>query len=150
MNTPASPEEIQIPKTSGSERTAVAHVAAFALSVGFDRNRTEEIKTAVGEAVVNAIEHASPKEPDNTVAVRYWMHKSSLKVTVSSKGQPFTPAGAKPDMRAKIEGRDRPRGWGMYLMTQLSDNLEFGSDSESTFVTLTFRLRHAHHTTHNA
>lgn len=150
MNTPASPEEIRIPKTFGSERTAVAHVAAFALSAGFDRNRTEEVKTAVGEAVLNAIEHASPKEPDNTIAVRYWMYKSSLKVTVSSKGQPFTPAGAKPDIRAKIEGRDRPRGWGMYLMTQLSDTLEFGSDNESTFVTLTFRLRHAHHNTHNA
>lgn len=150
MKTSASHEEIRIPKIIGSERTAIRHAAAFARSVGFREERIEDIKTAVGEAALNAIEHASPKDSDDIVFVRFWIKRGALKVSVSSKGRPFTHSNEKPDIRAKIEGKDRPRGWGMYMMKELADIVEFGSDNEFTFVTLTFRLRHAHHTTHNA
>jgi serine/threonine-protein kinase RsbW len=150
MTTPVSHEEIRIPKILGSEKIAVEHAEAFAVLVGFDKDRIEEIKTAVSEATLNAIEHASPQELAGTVLVRFWLEQDVMKVLISSKGRPFTPSDAKPDIRAKVEGKDRPRGWGVYLMKQLADAVEFGSANEFTFVILTFRLRHAHHTTHNA
>lgn len=150
MTTPDSREEIRISRIIGSERIAREHVAAFAGSVGFEVDRIEEIKTAVGEAALNAIEYASPNESADMVIVQFWLEQDAVKVSVSSKGLPFTVPDAKPDIRAKVEGRDRPRGWGIYLMKQMADTVEFGSENEFTNVTMTFRNRNAHHTTRNA
>jgi serine/threonine-protein kinase RsbW len=150
MTTPDSPEEIRIPKIIGFERTVSEHVTAFARSVGFEADRIEEIKTAVGEATLNAIEYASPNESADMVIVQFWLEQDAVKVSVSSKGLPFTVADAKPDLRAKLEGRDRPRGWGIYLMKQLADTVEFGFENEFTNVTMTFRHRNAHDTSRNA
>jgi len=150
MTTPDSHKEIRIPKMIGSERIAREHVAAFAGSVGFKEDRIEEIKTAVGEAALNAIEYASPNESADTVIVQFWLEQDAVKVSVSSKGLPFTVFDEKPDIRAKVEGRERPRGWGIYLMKQLADTVEFGTESELTSVTMTFRHRNAHHASRNA
>jgi len=150
MTTPDSHEKIRIPKIIGSERIARERVAAFAGSIGFDVDRIEEIKTAVGEAALNAIEYASPNEPADMVIVQFWLEQDAVKVSVSSKGLQFAATDAKPDLRAKVEGRERPRGWGIYLMRQLADTVEFGSENEFTNVTMTFRHRNAHHTSRNA
>ena len=150
MTTPDSHKEIRIPKMIGSERIVREHVAAFAGSVGFKEDRIEEIKTAVGEAALNAIEYASPNEPADMVIVQFWLEQDAVKVSVSSKGLPFTVFDEKPDIRAKVEGRERPRGWGIYLMKQLADTVEFGTESELTSVTMTFRHRNAHHASRNA
>lgn len=150
MTTPDSHEEIRIPKIIGSERIAREYVAAFAGSIGFDVDRIEEIKTAVGEAALNAIEYASPNQPADMVIVQFWLEHDAVMVSVSSKGLPFTVTDAKPDIRAKVEGRERPRGWGIYLMRQLADTAEFGSENGFTNVTMTFRHRNTHHTSRNA
>lgn len=144
MTMPTSPEEIRISKIIGSERIAIEHASAFAGSVGFEDDRIEEIKTAVGEAALNAIEHGSPEDSAEVVIVRFWLEQEALKVSVASNGPSFQLSDAKPDIRAKIEGKDRPRGWGVYLMKQLADSVEVCSENELSKVTMTFRVRNAH------
>lgn len=150
MTTPDPHEEIRIPKSFGSEGTASQRVAAFAGSVGFEADRIAEIKTAVAEAALNAIEFGSTRGSADMIIIRFWLEEDAVKVSVSSKGPPFTVTDAKPDIRAKVEGRDRPRGWGIFLMKQLADIVEFGFENELTNVTMTFRHRNARYISSNA
>jgi serine/threonine-protein kinase RsbW len=146
---PTSQKEIQILRTSGSERTVSERIADFARSVGFEGDRIDEIKTAVGEAVLNAIEHASPEAITDVAIVRFWLEEDALKVSVSSKGPRFHLSDAKPDIRAKVEGRDRPRGWGAYLMKNLADDVDVRFENKFSIVTMTFRARNADRGTDN-
>ncbi len=120
---------------------ARARAELFAGSMGFSPDRVEDIKTAVGEASLNAIEHAAPHDPSDTVLVRFEFERGELAVAVSSKGAPFVPSEGKPDIKTKIEGRDRPRGWGLFLIRSLADKFEITSENEITIVRMKFLLK---------
>ncbi len=131
-------EEVRIPKILGSEKIARERAAMFAAAIGFDADRIEDIKTAVGEATLNALEHARTDDPSDAVMLTMDNSGEVLEVSIASKGQAFLSAGEKPDIKAKIEGMDRPRGWGLFLIRQLSDQVEFESDNIRTTVRMKF------------
>ncbi len=114
---------------------------SLAISMGFSPEKIEDIKTAVGEACLNAIEHASSVDPTDTVLIRYDCGAGAMEISVSSKGAPFVPSDVKPDIEAKIEGRDRPRGWGLFLIRQLADEVKFDSISNVTIVRMKFLIQ---------
>src|SRR5436305_8771455 len=61
--------ELSFPSELGYEKVARDAVAAFARRLGCDRERVEDLKTALGEACINAIEHGNGHAPGVRVDV---------------------------------------------------------------------------------
>jgi anti-sigma regulatory factor (Ser/Thr protein kinase) len=55
---------ISLPNKLGYERIARACSASFAEIVGFPRDRIEDLKTAVAEACINAMQHGNKGRSD--------------------------------------------------------------------------------------
>jgi serine/threonine-protein kinase RsbW len=137
---PGWTEEIRIPMKMGSEKEAMDRASSFARAIGFGAERIEDIKTALSEACLNAIEHASAKDASDAVVATFLRDEHGMQVTVVNKGKSFSPAEGKPDIKAKIEGRDRVRGWGLFLMRELADEVDIKHEAGSTMLTLKFHL----------
>jgi serine/threonine-protein kinase RsbW len=137
---PGWTEEIRIPKKMGSEKEAMDRASSFATAIGFNAERIEDIKTAVSEACLNAIEHAPAKDASDIVVVTFLRDESGMQIAVANKGKSFLPPKGKPDIKAKIEGRDRARGWGLFLMRELADEVDITHEQGSTKLTLKFQL----------
>ena len=133
-------DEVRIPVILGSEKIARERSASFAAAVGFGEDRIEDIKTAVSEASLNAIEHAAPGDPLDEVVVQFSGDQDGMQIAVMNKGVPFVPKAGKPDIKDKIEGNDRPRGWGLFLIRELADEVEFRNENNVTTVTMKFLL----------
>ncbi len=56
--------EVSLPNMLGYERIAMQCAASFAKIVGFVPERVEDLKTAVSEACLNAMEHGNKCHPD--------------------------------------------------------------------------------------
>ncbi len=137
---PAYREEIRIPAVLGSEKDVRERAASFAGAAGFGKERIEDIKTAVSEAVLNAIEHGVSSNAAETVLIRLFRETDGMSVEVASRGKPFSLPDAKPDIGAKIKGTDRPRGWGLYFMKQLADRVSVSYEGGVTRTAMKFLL----------
>jgi serine/threonine-protein kinase RsbW len=133
-------EEVRIPAVLGSEKIVRERTGAFAVKAGFGAERIEDIKTAVGEAALNAIEHGLSRDPSGMVIIRLESDREGIRITVSNKGRPFVPPDAKPDIKDKIEGKDRPRGWGLFLIKQLADDVSVKHEDGVTTIAMKFCL----------
>ena len=51
--------EFDVPSAEGNERLAIERVSAAVKDLGLAESRLERLKTAVGEATMNAMEHGS-------------------------------------------------------------------------------------------
>ncbi len=120
--------EVSLPNKLGYERIAMACSASFAKIVGFLPERIEDLKTAVSEACLNAMEHGNQNRPDKRVLVsmNYKDHVFSVSVMDEGEGMGETPEIPEmPDIEKKIESLETPRGLGMFLIKQLVDQVEF-------------------------
>ena len=59
---------------------------------------------------------------------------------VDQGGAAELPPAETPDLEAKLAGLQTPRGWGLYLMRAMVDDLEVTSDGDERTVELTIRL----------
>jgi serine/threonine-protein kinase RsbW len=120
--------EVNLPNKLGYERIAMACSASFAKIVGFLPERIEDLKTAVSEACLNAMEHGNKKHPDKRVLItmNYKDHVFSVTVMDQGEGMIETPEiPKKPDIEKKIEMLEPHRGLGMFLIEQLVDQVEY-------------------------
>jgi serine phosphatase RsbU (regulator of sigma subunit)/anti-sigma regulatory factor (Ser/Thr protein kinase) len=133
--------EFSVPSEPGSERQAMAQVAQAVADLDLAAERLERLKTAVAEAVVNAIEHGNRNRPELGVRVAVLASASVLSVRVTDRGggrpiaEPETP-----DLSAKLAGRQPPRGWGLFLIKNMVDELAVTSDERHHTVELIFHL----------
>ena len=66
--------DLSIPSELGYERVVREAAASFAHRLGFATERVEDLKTAVSEACLNAIEHGNAQTPGLRVDVTcVWM-----------------------------------------------------------------------------
>ena len=120
--------EVSLPNKLGYERIAMECSASFAKIVGFLPERIEDLKTAVSEACLNAMEHGNQNRPDKRVLVsmNYKDHVFSVSVMDEGEGMGETPEIPDiPNIENKIENLETPRGLGMFLIKQLVDQVEF-------------------------
>lgn len=136
--------EVSLPNKLGYERVAMACSATFAKIVGFLPERVEDLKTAVSEACLNAMEHGNLNRPDRRVLVRmnYSDHVFSVSVMDQGEGMKETPEIPDDlDIDKKIEALEIPRGIGMFLIKQLVDQVEFNQlTNEGHMVRMLLRL----------
>jgi serine/threonine-protein kinase RsbW len=124
--------EINLPSELGYERIAMECSASFAKIVGFVPERIEDLKTAVSEACINAMEHGNKHHPDNRVVVKMNYSDNVFTVTVMDQGEGLQVSFDEiepPDITKKINNLQTPRGLGLFLIKQLMDQVEFNKVS---------------------
>ncbi len=78
--------EFELPSAPGNEREAIERVASAVAGLGLEPVRLERLKTAVGEATMNAMEHGNEYRADRPVSIRVLHTGDRLRVEVSDLG----------------------------------------------------------------
>lgn len=140
MKTPSPQQSIElyIPSELGYEKVARETVAAFARRFGVDRERIEDLKTALGEACINAIEHGNAYAPGLRVGVHCVCEGERLTVEIHDRGLKHY-SGHSPPARIeqKMLGLAPLRGMGLLLIAELVDESGFSESPDGGNV---FRL----------
>ena len=133
--------EVNLPNVNGYERIAMECSASFAKIVGFRPERIEDLKTAVSEAILNAMEHGNRNSPDKRVIVIMNYEDEVFSVTVMDEGGGIEQLPEEPDIDSKMEMLKTPRGLGIFLIKQLVDQVEFNKlTSEGHMVRMEIKL----------
>jgi serine/threonine-protein kinase RsbW len=113
---------IYLPSVPGYEKIARNAAAAIAQEMGFSDDRIDDLRTAVAEACMNAIEHGNCNQCNAKVTVLLTAAETGeLEVRVTDEGHtPLPDALPQPGRR----GEDN-RGWGIFFIEQLMDEVEF-------------------------
>jgi serine/threonine-protein kinase RsbW len=116
--------------------------ASVAKLMGFPDDRIEDLKTALAEACINAIEHGNHLNDNLCVGVILSASDEALEVKVMDTGSGIGKAPSKPDIDRKMHGEEDPRGMGMFLIQSLVDEAEWvkGSPGKGSYVRLVIRL----------
>ena len=117
--------EVRLPSTLGYEKIAMSTAASMAALMGFSSERIEDLKTAVAEACINAIEHGNQLHDELTVGVVLSTTAEALEVTVIDQGSGCAQSPEQPDIHRKMSGEQDTRGMGMFLIESLVDEVEW-------------------------
>jgi serine phosphatase RsbU (regulator of sigma subunit)/anti-sigma regulatory factor (Ser/Thr protein kinase) len=130
-----------LPSEAGNEREAMARVATAVAGLGLGPARLERLQTAVGEATMNAMEHGNGLHPDRPVSVRVVHAGDRLRVEVSDlRSAGPLPAREVPDIEAKLAGEQTPRGWGLFLIEAMVDEMRVTDHDKRRTVELVMRV----------
>jgi serine/threonine-protein kinase RsbW len=134
--------EVRLPTRLGYEKVAMSTASAVAKLMGFREDRIEDLKTAVAEACINAIEHGNRLDEKLSVGMVLRAGADTLEVKVLDDGKGISKRPAKPDIDRKMHGQEDPRGLGMFLIQALVDEAEWvaGGDGKNSYVRLVIRL----------
>lgn len=127
--------DLSLPSRLSLEQVAVDAAAALAKLMGFSEDRIEDLKTAVEEACINSIEHGNKENSSIKVLVELTADDSKLQVDIHDRGKLVRGRIEKPDIDAKIAGKQSTRGWGLFLIQELMDEVEFDWNPETGNVT---------------
>ena len=103
-------------------------------SVGITGEDRDAVVLAVGEAVSNAIDHGSDRDPSQIVTVELARRQSKIIASVGDRGH------WQPGLKALLAGRGR----GHLIMEALSDDVDINLDQGGTVVTLQFAHQEQH------
>jgi serine/threonine-protein kinase RsbW len=124
--------DFALPSEPGNEREAMELVTEAVRELDLPPARLERLKTAVAEATMNAMEHGNGYRAEALVAVQVLASAEDLLVLITDRGRGPVPApGAEaPDLKAGLEGRESPQGWGLFLIRNMVDemNVTTGED----------------------
>jgi serine/threonine-protein kinase RsbW len=126
--------ELHIPSVMGFEKVAMECAASVAKKMGFTEDRIEDLKTAVGEACLNAIEHGNKLDTSTKVGVTLTVEATKLQVAVKDEGKGVREIPL-PSIKNKMEGKEKPRGWGIFLIKSLMNEVTFEPSPEGGNVT---------------
>ncbi len=133
--------EFRESSAAGNERKIMQRVADATKDVGLEPKQYERLKTAVSEAAMNAIEHGNHGDPDLPVHVRVSVTDRELTVRiVDNGGGREIPEAETPDLEAKLAGLQKPRGWGLFLIKNMVDDLRTHTTETHHTVELVMRL----------
>jgi serine phosphatase RsbU (regulator of sigma subunit)/anti-sigma regulatory factor (Ser/Thr protein kinase) len=137
-------DEFEVVSEMGGERAVMERVAGSLGDLALPSARVERIKTAVAEATMNAMEHGNHYRPDLPVHIQVRVQESALCIAVSDHGgsQPV-PEATIPDLEAKLAGEQSPRGWGLYLIRAMVDDLRVSATADLHTVELIWKLQEA-------
>jgi serine/threonine-protein kinase RsbW len=133
--------EVRLPSELGFEKVAMSTAAGMAELMGFSEERIEDLKTAVAEACINAMEHGNKFSDSVHVGVILSGNDEELEVKVIDDGRGVAGKPPSPNIDRKMLGEEDPRGMGMFLIEALVDKAEWhkGPPGKS-FVRLVIRL----------
>ncbi|HLA97399.1 MAG TPA: SpoIIE family protein phosphatase [Anaerolineales bacterium] len=136
--------EFSLPSEPGNEIPLMERVVQSFQGLGLPGTVLERLKTAVAETAMNAIEHGNRYQAELPVEVRVSMSADKLCISIRDQGgsQPI-PEPETPDIEAKLAGLQSPRGWGLFLIKNMVDEMRVSADGVHHTVELVFRLKGA-------
>lgn len=111
--------KICLPSELGYEKFAMLAVASIASQIGFSARQIDCLKTAIAEAVTNAIEHGNQLNAELSVLIGFAVQERALVLNVIDQG--YRPI---PQIPAVRQEREDHRGWGLYLIKNMVDEVE--------------------------
>jgi anti-sigma regulatory factor (Ser/Thr protein kinase) len=134
-------DSFEIPSEPGNERLAIERVATAIADVDLPAGHIDRLKTAVGEATMNAMEHGNKYQADVPVLISVSVDDHRLRIEISdSAGEQPIPSAQTPDLDAKLAGLQTPRGWGLFLIENMVDELHTRSEGVRHTMELVFHL----------
>ena len=133
--------KLEFPSKSANEAFARSAVAAFAAQLDPTLDEMGDIKTAVSEAVTNAIVHAYPEELGIVFLRARIVRGDTLELTVKDRGRGI------PDVKKAMEplyttGGEERSGMGFTIMESFMDKLQVRSrPGKGTTVTMKRQIR---------
>lgn len=134
--------EFSLPSEPGNEIPVMERVVQAVHSLSLPAATLERLKTAVAETAMNAIEHGNRYQADLTVDVKVSVSATELCISVRDQGgsQPI-PEPETPDLDAKLAGLQSPRGWGLFLIKNMVDDMRVFADDVHHTIELIFHLK---------
>jgi serine/threonine-protein kinase RsbW len=129
---------LALPMVPEMEIEASKTATAIAEFMRMSPDRIDEVRMAVVEACINALEHsrAADREVYVTFEVLGDKDPEKLRITVRDTGVGFSPEElAEPTIEEKLKSQ-RKRGWGLKIIRGLMDEVEIHSGSEGTTVVM--------------
>ncbi|QIN83842.1 ATP-binding protein [Rubrobacter tropicus] len=133
--------ELSVPSEPGNERRAMEEVAGTVEGLGLPDRTLERLKTAVAEATMNAMEHGNRYREEAPVLIEVSATDAELCVRITDEGAgPAAFDPQTPDLGAKLEGAQTPRGWGLFLIKSMVDEMKVTGDERHHTVELVLHL----------
>jgi serine phosphatase RsbU (regulator of sigma subunit)/anti-sigma regulatory factor (Ser/Thr protein kinase) len=132
--------EFAIPSQPGNERQAAAKVLEAVAPLNLPESRRKRLETAVAEATMNAMEHGNKYQEDIPVKINVTADTEILTIRITDQGggAPI-PASNTPDLEAKLAGEQSPRGWGLFLIKNMVDEMNLIQDEKTHTIELKIR-----------
>jgi serine/threonine-protein kinase RsbW len=121
--------ELRLPSRLGYEKVAMDAASSLARRMGFESDRVDALRTAVSEAVTNAIEHGNAHDAAMKVMVMLTVRPDGLVISVADQGRKPLDQD-KTAMTPRIEDsftKEDKGGWGIWLIRELMDEVEFST-----------------------
>ncbi len=138
--------EFSLPSELGNEREAMKRVSQAVQPYQLTSSQMERLKTAVAEAAMNAIEHGNGYRAELPVHIQVLATAKALLIRIVDQGggRPI-PEPEQPDLQAKLAGLQTPRGWGLFLIRKLMDEVNMTSDDVHHTIELILYLEGGEH-----
>jgi anti-sigma regulatory factor (Ser/Thr protein kinase) len=134
--------ELSIPSEPGNERRAAEEVARAVSELGLPERNLQRFKTAVSEATLNAMEHGNRYRADLPVIIEVSASEAEISVKITDEGSgPPAFHSEMPDIEAKLEGMQSLRGWGLFLIRNLVDDMNVTGDEHHHTIELIINLK---------
>jgi anti-sigma regulatory factor (Ser/Thr protein kinase) len=89
---------------------------------------------------MNAMEHGNGFDPEQPVHVRAVADAGAIRVRITDQGGARSIGDApEPDLEAKLAGDQTPRGWGLFLIRNMVDEMHVSGDEHHHTVELVLR-----------
>lgn len=138
--------EFEIESTPGNERKAVEKVLDAVRELDLGASILARLKTAVAECSMNAIEHGNQYQEELTVGIQVLVSDRSLSIRITDcGGEKEIPAHTSPNLESKLAGRDSTRGWGLFLIRNMVDEMNIYSDGNHHTFDLVLHLNEGQH-----
>lgn len=139
----------QIPSEVGNERLAISDVMEAVNALHVPESRLDQLGTAVGEATMNAMEHGNCYNPEIPVVLQVLSSEHAIAVRISDQGSTAHVPPQKeyevPDIEAKLAEHQSPRGWGLFLIQNMVDEMHVFSDEQTHTIELILYLEGKSH-----
>ncbi len=132
--------ELKLPILPNMELIATQTAEVISRHMNLTEDQAGEICIALIEATINAFEHS---KAENNVFINFLIEDDSLVIKVIDQGIGFDKTKVEiPKIENKIGKDERKRGWGLQLIQELMDSVEFESIDEGTTVTMKKNIKH--------
>ena len=134
-------DQFSLPSEPGIEREAMQRVMAAIEPLAVPAARLDRLKTAVAEATMNASEHGNHNQPEVPVDIQVMKNDADLIVRITDRGSMPVPDPIAPDLEAKLAGEQSPRGWGLFLIEKMVDEMHVSGDDHHHTLELVVHLK---------
>lgn len=126
--------ELKLPVLKNMELVATQTAEVVSKHMNLSEEKSGEISMALIEACINAFEHSKSHAE---IFIHFIISDDDLTIKVIDKGEGFDTSSIQiPEIENKINSEENKRGWGIMLIKELMDSVDFESDHTGTTITM--------------